>query len=62
MVVEGKKTVKPTPSVGNMFTVLSIDGGGLRGIIPGAILAFLESQLQVTESSSDLLHLAFLKD
>ncbi|XXG61066.1 hypothetical protein AAC387_Pa04g2813 [Persea americana] len=46
MVVEGKKPVKPTPSVGNMFTVLSIDGGGLRGIIPGAILAFLESQLQ----------------
>ena len=28
-------------------TVLSIDGGGIRGIIPGTILAFLESKLQV---------------
>ena len=32
---------------GNMVTVLSIDGGGIRGIIPGTILAFLESKLQV---------------
>ncbi|RWR89999.1 patatin-like protein 2 [Cinnamomum micranthum f. kanehirae] len=46
MEIDGKTTVKPTPSVGKMFTVLSIDGGGLRGIIPGTILAFLESQLQ----------------
>ncbi|KAM7507059.1 hypothetical protein LguiA_017512 [Lonicera macranthoides] len=29
-----------------MVTVLSIDGGGIRGIIPGTILAFLESKLQ----------------
>jgi len=28
-------------------TILSIDGGGIRGIIPGTILAFLESELQV---------------
>ena len=28
-------------------TVLSIDGGGIRGIIPGSLLAFLESKLQV---------------
>ncbi|KAL3722197.1 hypothetical protein ACJRO7_034549 [Eucalyptus globulus] len=31
---------------GKMVTVLSIDGGGVRGIIPGTILAFLESKLQ----------------
>jgi len=31
----------------NFITVLSIDGGGVRGIIPGVILAYLESQLQV---------------
>lgn len=31
---------------GTMVTVLSIDGGGIRGIIPGTILAFLESKLQ----------------
>ncbi|XP_056169574.1 uncharacterized protein LOC115685894 [Syzygium oleosum] len=31
---------------GKIVTVLSIDGGGVRGIIPGTILAFLESKLQ----------------
>ncbi|XP_028757675.1 patatin-like protein 2 [Neltuma alba] len=35
-----------SPSTGNLVTVLSIDGGGIRGIIPGIILAFLESELQ----------------
>lgn len=40
--------IKP-PARGNLITILSIDGGGVRGIIPGIILAFLESELQVTE-------------
>ncbi|KAG6697499.1 hypothetical protein I3842_09G203500 [Carya illinoinensis] len=31
---------------GNLITVLSIDGGGIRGVIPGTILSFLESELQ----------------
>ncbi|XP_022155458.1 patatin-like protein 3 [Momordica charantia] len=31
---------------GKMVTILSVDGGGIRGIIPGTILAFLESKLQ----------------
>ncbi|XP_015067194.1 patatin-like protein 3 [Solanum pennellii] len=31
---------------GKTVTVLSIDGGGIRGIIPGTLLAFLESKLQ----------------
>ncbi|XP_023532342.1 patatin-like protein 2 [Cucurbita pepo subsp. pepo] len=31
---------------GKMVTILSIDGGGIRGIIPGTILAFLEAKLQ----------------
>ncbi|CAA7035828.1 unnamed protein product [Microthlaspi erraticum] len=34
------------PSYGQLVTILSIDGGGIRGIIPGTILAYLESQLQ----------------
>ncbi|XVF36237.1 hypothetical protein REPUB_Repub19eG0040900 [Reevesia pubescens] len=34
------------PTYGNLITILSIDGGGIRGLIPGTILAFLESQLQ----------------
>lgn len=29
-----------------LITILSIDGGGVRGIIPGTVLAFLESKLQ----------------
>ncbi|XVF15596.1 hypothetical protein REPUB_Repub09cG0168000 [Reevesia pubescens] len=31
---------------GKMVTVLSIDGGGIRGIIPSTLLAFLETKLQ----------------
>ncbi|KAL3732813.1 hypothetical protein ACJRO7_022352 [Eucalyptus globulus] len=34
------------PTYGNLITILSIDGGGIRGLIPGTILAFLESELQ----------------
>ncbi|CAM0943824.1 unnamed protein product [Alopecurus aequalis] len=36
----------PPPSDGSTVTVLSIDGGGVRGVIPGTILAFLEEKLQ----------------
>lgn len=42
-----EKTQMPPPNCGNIITVLSIDGGGIRGIIPGVILEYLESQLQV---------------
>ena len=35
------------PTHGNLIIVLSIDGGGIKGIIPGIILSFLESELQV---------------
>ncbi|XP_059454420.1 patatin-like protein 2 [Corylus avellana] len=34
------------PTYGNFISVLSIDGGGIRGLIPGTILNFLESELQ----------------
>ncbi|KAJ0614560.1 putative patatin-like phospholipase domain, Acyl transferase/acyl hydrolase/lysophospholipase [Helianthus annuus] len=34
------------PTYGNLITILSIDGGGVRGIIPGVILDFLETELQ----------------
>ncbi|KAG8375432.1 hypothetical protein BUALT_Bualt10G0099400 [Buddleja alternifolia] len=34
------------PLKGNLITILSIDGGGIRGIIPAKVLEFLESELQ----------------
>ncbi|XP_039145324.1 patatin-like protein 2 [Dioscorea cayenensis subsp. rotundata] len=34
------------PTYGSLITILSIDGGGIRGIIPAIILSFLESELQ----------------
>jgi hypothetical protein len=46
------------PEKVKLVTVLSIDGGGVRGIIPATILAFLEEKLQV--SAKPLLHLAIL--
>ncbi|KAK4435756.1 Patatin-like protein 3 [Sesamum alatum] len=38
------KTLPPVN--GNLITILSIDGGGIRGIIPAKILESLESELQ----------------
>ncbi|XP_066336288.1 patatin-like protein 2 isoform X2 [Miscanthus floridulus] len=36
----------PPPSEGRLVTVLSIDGGGIRGLIPATIIACLEKKLQ----------------
>ncbi|KAM0014207.1 putative patatin-like phospholipase domain, Acyl transferase/acyl hydrolase/lysophospholipase [Helianthus debilis subsp. tardiflorus] len=38
-------TIQP-PAFVNFITVLSIDGGGVRGLIPITILEFLEEELQ----------------
>ncbi|XP_026460474.1 patatin-like protein 2 isoform X2 [Papaver somniferum] len=38
--------MNPSGSKGKLVTVLSIDGGGVKGIIPGVILAFIEAELQ----------------
>ena len=43
---EPKSPLQP-PTYGNLITILSIDGGGIRGLIPGTVLGFLESELQV---------------
>lgn len=37
------------PTYGNLITILSIDGGAIRGIIPATILSYLESQLQALD-------------
>ncbi|KAE8770461.1 Patatin group A-3 [Hordeum vulgare] len=39
-------TTCPPSAQGRLITVLSIDGGGIRGLIPSTILACLESKLQ----------------
>lgn len=41
-----RQTDQP-PDFDRYITVLSIDGGGIKGIIPAVVLDFLESQLQV---------------
>ncbi len=33
------------------ITILSIDGGGIRGILPGVILSYIEEQLRVKEGT-----------
>ncbi|KAI4356303.1 hypothetical protein L6164_000335 [Bauhinia variegata] len=35
------------------ITVLSIDGGGIRGVIPATILAYLEAKLQKLDENED---------
>ncbi|KAJ4964435.1 hypothetical protein NE237_024374 [Protea cynaroides] len=47
--MEGMKSNLQPPRYGNLITILSIDGGGIRGIIPGIVLGFLESQLQALD-------------
>jgi patatin-like phospholipase/acyl hydrolase len=43
---ENFKAAQPKGSTGKRLTILSIDGGGVRGIIPGVQLNELEKQLQ----------------
>ncbi|CAH9091455.1 unnamed protein product [Cuscuta europaea] len=44
--IERRPSQIQAPTYGNLVTILSIDGGGIRGIIPATILEYLESQLQ----------------
>jgi len=42
----GTAVLAPPPSQGRLITVLNIDGGGIRGLIPATIIACLEAKLQ----------------
>ncbi|XP_008218212.2 PREDICTED: patatin-like protein 2 [Prunus mume] len=44
--MEKTKSSLHSPTNGGLTTILSIDGGGIRGIIEGVSLEFLESELQ----------------
>ncbi|KAI3972644.1 hypothetical protein MKX01_019302 [Papaver californicum] len=41
-----ESVMSPSGALGKLVTVLSIDGGGVKGLIPGVVLAFLEAELQ----------------
>lgn len=38
---------RPAGQFGKLLTILSVDGGGVRGLISATVLAELEGQLQV---------------
>ncbi|WOL12885.1 patatin-like protein 2 isoform X1 [Canna indica] len=48
-----QNSANPEETSEKMVTVLSIDGGGVRGIIPATILAFLEATLQEIDGRPD---------
>ncbi|WVZ10508.1 hypothetical protein V8G54_015038 [Vigna mungo] len=51
--MENPSSAETQPPKYDLITVLSIDGGGIRGIIPGVILEYLESQLQEIDDDKD---------
>ncbi|WVZ16607.1 hypothetical protein V8G54_009589 [Vigna mungo] len=53
--IGGFSIQKLTPSDnGNVLTVLSIDGGGIRGIIPATVLDYLDKALKAKDPNADL--------
>jgi hypothetical protein len=48
-VIGGLNTKLLPPSYGNTISILSIDGGGIKGILPTVILEHLEKALQVND-------------
>jgi len=49
-VIGGFNTKLPPPTYGNAITILSIDGGGIKGILPTFLLRNLEKALQVIDT------------
>ncbi|KAL2319868.1 hypothetical protein Fmac_028837 [Flemingia macrophylla] len=45
-----------TPFYGNHISVLSIDGGGIRGIIPAVVLDYLDKALKAKDPDTPLAH------
>ncbi|XP_061374285.1 patatin-like protein 1 [Gastrolobium bilobum] len=53
-VIAGFNTKLPPLSYGNQVTILSIDGGGIRGIVPAVVLDHLEKALQKKDEKATL--------
>lgn len=53
--IAGLNTQLP-PATGNLITILSIDGGGIRGIVPAVVLNQLENALKV---NNQLIYFSF---
>ncbi|CAJ1948046.1 unnamed protein product [Sphenostylis stenocarpa] len=55
--IAGFSTQKlPTSHSGSMITILSIDGGGIKGIIPATVLNYLDKALKAKDPNADLAH------
>ncbi|XP_027906065.1 patatin-like protein 1 [Vigna unguiculata] len=50
----GLNTPLPPPNFGDRVSVLSIDGGGIRGIIPATVLVYLDNALKAKDPTSSL--------
>jgi hypothetical protein len=46
-VIGGLNTKLPSPTYGKTITILSIDGGAIKGIVPSVVLRHLEKSLKV---------------
>jgi len=50
-VIGGFNTKLPSPAYGSTISILNIDGGGIKGILPTVVLEHLEKALQVLTHS-----------
>ncbi|KAL9303584.1 hypothetical protein ACSQ67_020847 [Phaseolus vulgaris] len=56
-VIGGFSTQKlPPPDYGNMITILTIDSGGIKGIIPAKVLDHLDKALKAKDPNADIAH------
>ncbi|XP_014515104.1 patatin-like protein 3 [Vigna radiata var. radiata] len=52
----GFSSSTPPPSYGDRVSILSIDGGGIRGIIPATVLDYLDKALKAKDPTTSLAH------
>ncbi|XP_022641945.1 patatin-like protein 3, partial [Vigna radiata var. radiata] len=50
----GLNTPLPPPNFGDHVSILSIDGGGIRGIIPATVLIYLDNALKAKDPTTSL--------